>query len=448
MLRQAKSGINRFIHKKFVRNVFIVASGTAMAQVITMAFSPVVTRLYGPEAFGLLGVFTSLLAVLTPLAALTYPLAIVLPTNDNDAKKIGHLSAYIAVVISVLLVVILATVGDRLLSLLNAEALGFLAFLLPLAILFTAFVQIFQQWLIRKNQFSITARVAIYQSFLLNCFKVGFGFFYPIGGVLVALATLGHFLNSGLLFFGVKRTHLNNHCNKSKKTEFFKKKDLWKTAKRHHDFPLYRAPQVFINAGSQSLPLLMLSSLFGPATAGFYALCRSVLAMPTQLVSKSVGDVFYPRIVEAKQKGERLDILVIKATFGLVLIGIIPFGSIIAFGPWLFTFAFGADWVSAGTFARWLAIMMFFFFINKPSVVTVPVINRQGGLLIYEFFSTGTKILAIYVGAVLFNDAVLAVALFSASGAVAYICLIIWVVISCNKGYTGERVTEDVTKTG
>ena len=64
---------------KFVRNVAIVATGTAGAQAITMAFAPIITRIYGPEAFGLLGTFMAILAVLTPVAALTYPIAIVLP---------------------------------------------------------------------------------------------------------------------------------------------------------------------------------------------------------------------------------------------------------------------------------------------------------------------------------------------------------------------------------
>jgi hypothetical protein len=43
--------ISRTYKSKFVRNVAVVASGTAGAQAITMAFSPIITRLYGPEAF-------------------------------------------------------------------------------------------------------------------------------------------------------------------------------------------------------------------------------------------------------------------------------------------------------------------------------------------------------------------------------------------------------------
>ena len=50
---------------QFIRNVVVVASGAAGAQIITMLFMPLITRLYGAEAFGLLGVFTAVLTVLT-----------------------------------------------------------------------------------------------------------------------------------------------------------------------------------------------------------------------------------------------------------------------------------------------------------------------------------------------------------------------------------------------
>ncbi|MBO1928615.1 hypothetical protein J4731_01440 [Providencia rettgeri] len=51
-----------------------------------MLFSPIITRLYGPEVFGILGTFTAILTVITPIAALTYPIAIVLPKSDAMLK--------------------------------------------------------------------------------------------------------------------------------------------------------------------------------------------------------------------------------------------------------------------------------------------------------------------------------------------------------------------------
>lgn len=56
-----------------------MASGTAMAQVISMLLAPIITRLYGPEAYGMMGTFMAIIGIFTPIAALTYPIAIVLP---------------------------------------------------------------------------------------------------------------------------------------------------------------------------------------------------------------------------------------------------------------------------------------------------------------------------------------------------------------------------------
>jgi O-antigen/teichoic acid export membrane protein len=140
--------------------------------------------------------------------------------------------------------------------------------------------------------------------------------------------------------------------------------------------------------------------------------------------------VFYPRITEAAHRGENLTRLIIKATFSLAAVGFIPFAVIVAFGPWLFGFVFGSEWVMAGEYARWLALMMFFFFINKPAVVAVPVLDLQKGLLFYEVFSTGSKLLAMYIGFIIFQNDIIVVALFGVFGAIAYITLISWVIFS------------------
>src|SRR5690606_8930446 len=142
-----------------------------------------------------------------------------------------------------------------------------------------------------------------------------------------------------------------------------------------------RAPQILINAISQSMPILLLASFFGPASAGFYSIGRTVLGMPTQLIGKSVGDVFYPRIAEAANNGENITRLLTKATLALAAVGILPFGIVMIFGPWLFEFVFGGEWKIAGEYARWLALWSFFAFVNRPSVKSIPVLNLQGQFL-------------------------------------------------------------------
>lgn len=230
--------IKQLTKSKFVRNVVLVASGTAGAQAITMALSPIITRLYGPEAFGLLGTFMATLGVVTPIAALAYPIAIVLPKSDDDAKGLAKLSFRIALVIALAFSLILLIVGEQIATVLGMQAIASFMLLIPLAMFFSALQQIMQQWLIRKNQFKVTARVAVSQSLILNSSKVGVGWFWPIGSALIILATLGNILYAVQLWFGAKKWADNNGRID---TPAINEVSLKSLAYKHRDFPYYRA---------------------------------------------------------------------------------------------------------------------------------------------------------------------------------------------------------------
>lgn len=414
-----KNRLRRLTKSKFARNVAIVATGTAGAQAITLAFAPIVTRLYGPEAFGLLGTFMALVSVLTPIAALSYPIAIVLPKGDSDAKGIARLSAYLAFGIAVCTALILLVVGDWLVELLSVQAISSFILLIPVAMLFSAWLQIAKQWLIRKKQFKITAKVAIAQAFIFSSAKAGIGWFNPVAAVLIVLATLDSALHTAMLALGTKRAALQEP-----QQDAHPQTRLRELARRYYDFPLYRTPQIFINAVSQSLPVLMLASFFGPAQAGFYAIGRAVLGVPSTLIGQSVGDVFYPRIAEAAHNGENLTRLILKATLALAVAGFAPFAIVVAFGPWLFGYVFGAEWVTAGEYARWLALWMFFMFLNNPSVNALPILSAQGFHLIFTIFTIATRVIMLAAGYYVFDSDLVAVALFGASGAIINILLI------------------------
>ena len=422
MLIALKNKIHPIIKSTFVRNVAVVATGTAGAQAITIAFAPLITRLYGPEAFGILGTFMALLNVVIPVAALSYPIAIVLPKEDSDAKGIAKLSAYIALGITGSLSLMLLIGGDWLVELLRVQEISSFIFLIPLAMLFAAFVQVARQWLIRKKQFGITARVDVFNAFTVNAAKTGFGFFYPVAAVLIIFATIGHAIQAVMLGAGIKRSNSYKNTNTDEKTTTPK---ILALAKKHYDFPLYRCPQIFINAVSLSLPVLMLSAFFGPASAGFYVIGKRILGLPSSLIGKSVHDVFYPRISEAAHKGKNLSRLIVKATLGLVATGILPFSVVILFGPIIFGFVFGSEWVTAGEYARWISLWLFSSFINRPSVSAIPVLKLQGYFLIYEIVSIALRLGALLIGFYIFNDDILAIILFSIAGFIVNIFLIL-----------------------
>lgn len=420
--------IRQIFHSRFVRSVVIVATGTAGAQAITMAFTPIITRIYGPEAFGLLGTFMAIVAVVVPLAALAYPNAIVLPRDDRDAIAIARLSVVLSVVIASLTAFMLLISGAWIAEKINAKSLEDYLLLIPFAMLFAAWLEITQQLLIRKKLFSSLARTAVSQSVFINTAKLGFGWLSPTSTVLIVIATLGNALYAAMLSFIVYRSSIDKMAERS----VFGSISLKKIAYRHRDFPIYRAPQNFINAISQNFPVLMLATFFGPAAAGFYTLGKMVMSVPSGLVGKAVSDVFYPKITEASHKGENLSPKIIKSTFILFLIGLVPFGSIIIFGKSIFVFIFGENWSEAGVYAQWLAPFFLFNLINKPSVVAVPVLGIQAGLLIYEIFSSLSKIIGLLIGFYWFESDIWAIGLFSIIGIINYVVMIVWIIFVAN----------------
>lgn len=419
--------------KPFVRNVIVMATGTAAAQVITMALSPIITRLYGPESFGLLGVFTAIVAIFAEIAALTYPIAIVLPESDNVAKGLVRLSLSISVVIAVVGSFILLFFKQPIVTVFQIENIAPFLYLIPLVVLFSGLLQVIEQWLIRTKQFRITAKVSVLYALILQGGKIGIGFFHPFAIVLIILTVFGYGLKALMMIIGLKLTDIGRVTESSVESMTIKE-----IAIKYKDFPILRAPEVFINAISESIPILMLTSFFGPAAAGFYTIGRAVLNMPTQILAKSVGDVFYPRISEAAHNGENLTRLIAKTTFILGVVGLLPFGIVILFGPFLFSFVFGPEWLPAGEYARWIALWSFLIFMNSPSIRSLPVLSAQGFLLKYTIFSIITRFSVLAIGNSYFSNDLVVIACFGVSNALLNIALII-ITLKISKNYELSR---------
>ncbi len=431
-------------NSRLLRNILTVVSGTAGAQALTLAFMPVITRIYGPEAYGVLGTFLSVTLMLIPVAALTYPIAIVLPRRDGDARGLVRLSLLIALAMAALVGFLLYLFGAALTTRLQMQIIQPYLLLVPLVMFSGAALEICQQWLFRTQRFRITASVAVGHSLLFNSIRTMAGLVQPSALVLVCSTALQHALHATMLGLAMLRAkpHTDNHNDDDQNGRSAEQQPgLLGLARRHRDFPLFRAPVMLINAVSQHLPTLILAVYFGPAAAGFFALCRQAMSMPTNLIGKSVADVYYPRISRAIHDGEPVAAMLIKATAALALVGLVPFSLVVAFGPWLFALVFGEQWQVAGEFARWLALAEYLVFVSRPCVVAVPALSLQGRFLIFEIFSTSLRVLALFGGAVLVGDALATVQAFSAAGVLIYLSLVVIVVLQARRWYVRQRAT-------
>ena len=84
----------------FIRNVLVVMSGTAMAQAIGFALTPIISRLYSPLDFGVFGSFNAVLTVIVAGVTLDYTQAIMLPKQKEDAINLFMLSCVSIAIVS------------------------------------------------------------------------------------------------------------------------------------------------------------------------------------------------------------------------------------------------------------------------------------------------------------------------------------------------------------
>lgn len=422
---------------KLVRNILTAVSGTAGAQLINLALIPVIMRIYGPEVFGVLGTFQSLTIILIPVAALTLPMAIVLPRRQADACTLVRASLLIATVIACVLALILYICGDSLADALGIGLLKPYLMLLPIVMFSAATLEITQQWLYRNQCFGLTARAAAIQALCYNSMRSAAGLIHASAPVLVITTALQQVIYTLLLLFGIRYGRYTPLPETDTTTPPASAREL---IRRYRDFPLFRAPQMLINAFSHHVPTLVLAASFGAIPAGFFALCVQVLAIPTNFIGRSVSSVYYPKVTEALHAGQPVAGLLARGIGGLAAIGFVPFLIVAVTGPDLFAWVFGEEWRIAGEFARWLAVAEFIGFTCAPVVAAGPALSMQRHFFLYEVASTCLRLLAIAVGALYIKDAGALVNGFALANGLVNVWLIVMVL---NKA---RRVHEQAAK--
>ena len=419
--------INNLRESSFIKNIIILSTGTIGAQFITFAASPVITRVYGPEAFGVMGSFIALMNIFIPIAALTYPIAIVLPKKIYEVKLLVKLSYFITIFISLLFLIIILISDKLIISLFKLESIATFLYFLPIAIFVNGILQIFEQSLIRENKFKLNAKVTFYQSLILNSGMLLIGLVYPYAIVLIFFTAIKSGMKALMMYLALD----DRRILKVSKTGNYNK--LITVAKKYIDFPIYRAPETFISALSQSIPILLLSMFFGPIVVGFFTIGKTVLSLPAQLIGKAVGDVFYPKISELYNSGQNINGVLFKSTFLLSVIGLLPFVIVILFGPFLFGLVFGSEWSTAGEYARWIAVWSYFSLIYIPCIKTLPVIKAQKFHFVFSLIAFFVRTCSILIGYYIFSSAYISVMLFSIVGAILSIFLIILTFILSRK---------------
>jgi O-antigen/teichoic acid export membrane protein len=373
------------------KNMTILASGSAMAKVIGLGTYPVITRLYTPEDFGVLAVFTSALGILVPLATLRYSETIPLPKHDGLAFNVLLLGILLIALMVSLMSILFSTIGVTIFGFFNMEIIAQYWWLLILGIAGAGMYELLSKWATRQKKFAPVAKTTIWQSSLSAFVKIGLGYMgvKPLGLLIGDVVSKGGGVLS--LFQSFRKDLKENAKHYSRKKILF-------LLKYYKDLPLFRLPSQFLLVFSIKMPILFFAFQFGSDVTGQLGLALVVVGIPMGLIGRSTGKAYYAEIAKlGNNKKEEILALTKSITKRLSLLSLLPTLVLLLFSPLLFQFIFGVEWEQAGVFTSILAFYLFIQFITSPLVNVFNVFNRQRKYL--EINIVRTLLIAVVFGA-------------------------------------------------
>jgi O-antigen/teichoic acid export membrane protein len=340
------------IEGSFTQSYAIVLSGTGLNILIQVLVSPVLTRIYGPEAYGIFSLFNALCTNLALISTLRLPQALLLPPQERDFHVLMRACTLSALTTCLLVFVALFFAAGPFLALFQAEKLASFYLLIPAMVFLIALNQIVGQWQYRLNRFKRSVTIDTGVLIGVRVFNLLFGWLTK--GMVLGLVT-GDIIGkiSGLLLswrFIIKD-----------QSRYFFSVVSWHELKsvflRFKQYPLFNLPGVWLTTFSDQLSVFFISSAFGLPSVGILSLAVSMLDLPKRLFAYSVSSVFYRKAVELHQQSfEKLQIMVVRMLYLFLLISLIPYGTIAVFGPELFSWVFGSNWIVSGRIAQYFSV--------------------------------------------------------------------------------------------
>lgn len=400
----------------FARNATVTMSGAVIGILSQILLTPIVTRIYGPEAYGVYGLFLAISTNVALLATASYPLAFILPAREEHFRELFRGTLLILLLV-VFVTMLLVPFHEAFYSLVPGWGImGRWALLLPLAILLQGLLLIFGQTAGRYKDFTVTSKFNAGFNLSVRLFNVVFGWLSQgamygliLGEVVVRGVLLGVFIRP-LKGFGLAST-------------LTLKKPLraWSVLRQYRRYPRFVLPTRFLGLVFGQLPLFFLANLKPLAAMGQFAVATSLLVIPLRLFGHSLTTIFMQKATETlRVDRSKLPSITSRLFDRLMIIGIVPFAVLIVFGDLIFGLLLGDDWYRSGVFSSLLGLYFFFRLLAEPMESLFAVLGRERRLFVFHAVNVALAVIALYVGVYELKDVNQAILLFGSAGAFMY----------------------------
>lgn len=342
---------------RFFQSVAILFTGSVLAQLISFAAMPVISRLFSPEDNAYFGLFIKLATMIATVS--TARLEFVFPTlkAEHHAFALYKIAFRLSFFLSIgLLFLALAS-----LFFLEKKSVDDIALLLsvPLGVLVISWFNLGNNWELREEGFVNISRANVLLSFVGGVGKIAVGFFYASSWVLIVTTIFAYlFASLGFLkkFFQTKSKYLIRTNSPKSKYLLYKNRDFYTFNLFHVLMDLIRESGIYI----------FLLSQYGKFDSGSFDFGNRMLKLPVLIIAGSMAQVFFKKAqdkIHQHQSIKELSNQILLTSLGIALVTYIV---VFFFAEDLFAWVFGAKWKIAGQFSILMTPWLLLNFIFTP----------------------------------------------------------------------------------
>jgi len=328
----------KFLHlsrRPEARHVGILTSGSIVAQVVLLATTPWLSRLFAPESFGLFSLMLSISTIGGAVGGLCYEVAVILPRSRRAALSLYRLAFALSLIVPCLVTGLLALVQHLFPMLLGRTLTADFYLYCLAATALTTQINVLCYGHSRAGQYGPISVNKVTQTLLPAALQIGLAYL-------------------GMAAEGLRLTRRLPRGYRLRDMTQARVADMAAAGRTYKDF-LLQVPRQFLVRGATMLPAALLLGSYGPTVAGLYFFAQRLIERPGMLLGDSLTRVPMKQFalrVQARKPLTRAALLYTVAVGAPVIMGV---GLLALTAHPLFHFVFGARWEPAAGYAVVLA---------------------------------------------------------------------------------------------
>jgi O-antigen/teichoic acid export membrane protein len=361
----------------FARQVAMLTTGTAVGQLVMIAVMPLLTRLYTPADLGVFGLFSSFLGVAAVATCLRLEWGVASAPHPEAAAGLLLLCLAVCPIASLVLALGLAgLIGTGVVS------FGLLPmWTVPLAFLALVATGAFgalRYWHVGRRDFRDVSSATVAQGVGRAGASVALGFAGAGWAGLLLGDLVGRVLGIGRLWRSALPALRAQFAGNTRPRLAERLRIAWR-------YPFVVLPSSLLDALAAALPLPVIATLFGPWSAGQFALVWRVASVPTALIGASVADVFHAHAAGARAEGGyAVRNLLLRTASRLALLATVIYVPVCVAAPFAFEWIFGKEWHASGWLMLLLLPMWWTSAVVSPVSRLLVVMDRPALKLVFD----------------------------------------------------------------